>query len=107
MTTLNGFLYRSGPKDSPRLTAGQKDLVTEAATFVLARHLQGEGTLKLVAELVSKVLRDALDSYPTDRSCFTCDYYRSGTCANNDHQEVPVPFRDRGCESWKDDGAPF
>jgi len=47
------------------------------------------------------------DAHPTDRSCYSCDYEMAGCCANNQHMEIPLPFRSKGCDQWKDEGAPF
>lgn len=60
-----------------------------------------------VAALINRVASDAFDQYPTDSSCFTCDYYFDGVCANNEHAEIPKAFAEEGCDAWKDEGAPF
>jgi hypothetical protein len=59
------------------------------------------------AALVESTMLEALAASPTDRSCWTCDYFHSGKCANNGRAEIPLPFRERGCEAHKEEGAPF
>lgn len=68
---------------------------------------RGDVWTQLFAGFVLESVQRALDEYPTDRSCHTCDYENAGTCRNNDHAEIPPEFMDQGCPSWKDDGAPF
>lgn len=59
---------------------------------------------------------EALTAYPTDRSCYTCDFYSVGetidgvqdaACRHHQHADIPVGFRERGCDAHKEEGAPF
>lgn len=108
MVTLKGMLAAPGPGKPARLTAGQKELVKHAVAHALQHAInQDDAFAQLFGGFVADTVARALDEYPTDRSCHTCDFERSGHCANNDHAEIPVPFRNDGCDDWKDEGAPF
>lgn len=95
-----------------RLTQGQKDLClrTVEVAFASLRRASsepiGDDKLRLYQSAL-EITRLTLESYPTDRSCYTCDYYRLGHCANNEHALIPLPFRGGGCDAWKDDDVPF
>ena len=62
---------------------------------------------ELCSDFVASWMKLHFDAHPTDRSCYSCDYEMAGCCANNQHMEIPLPFRSKGCDQWKDEGAPF
>jgi len=48
-----------------------------------------------------------LAAIPEDRSCWTCDYHRDGTCLASNDAAIPASVMDTGCKEHQDDGAPF
>lgn len=92
-----GFLERR-PDCCVRITKEQKAAVIEAVSHALL----GEASL-------IDVVGSALDRYPTDRSCFTCDFYSatSGRCAANENEAVPAHVLEPGCSEHKGEGVPF
>ena len=114
MVTLKGYLASVGPGKPARLTQDQKDLVERAVRAVISFDSDSMSTtspsdsfVRRIHDFAVEVVSQALDNYPTDRSCYTCDFENAGTCRNNDHAEIPLPFRAQGCDDWKDEGAPF
>ena len=103
-----GFLAKPGPKAPVRMTRGQKDDVLKAVAHALGHAMDKEDAVAgILGGPSMDVVKHAIDDYPTDRSCFTCDYEMGGCCLNNDRAEIPMPFREKGCDDWKDEGAPF
>ena len=90
-----------------RLTQGQKDLALRTVEAAFSRLGSGDPVAVEALKYALVITKLALGAYPTDRSCYSCDYEVSGHCANNQHNEIPLPFRGVGCDAWKDEGQPF
>jgi len=114
MMSAKGFLHQSSPTAWPRMTAEQKSEVLRAMNSVLdhanADLRVGPGEAPMLdwfeLGLAREVVRMALDRYPVDRSCVTCDFYCGTTCVHW-QAEVPAGAVDAGCDQHADSGAPF
>ena len=101
MMSNKGFLTPNADK-LPRMTVKQKAAVEKAVTAVLDHYVRLDKTASL------SMVVAALESYPTDRSCHTCDYLDPGGYC--DHWKVKPPDADAleaGCDHHQDHAAPF
>lgn len=108
-----GFLFQSGPNDLPRMTASQSLDVRRGAlaaiSHALTKHeaVAPEDRVAVSAlRLARDVIEQALEAYPRDRSCFTCDFLTSGYCSQW-KAEPPSEALPKGCEKWRDEEVPF
>lgn len=107
MTTLNGFLHQKGPGSEPRLTKGQKELVLRAATTALQTYAAHQPpAVRDGLKVYDVFLTEALELFPDDRSCFSCDFKRSDYCGHW-QEDIPPAAMEAGCDRWQDNGAPF
>ncbi len=90
-----------------RLTQGQKDLALRTVEAAFSRLGSGDPFAVEALRHALVITKLALGAYPTDRSCYSCDYEMLCYCSNNEHKLIPLPFRSAGCDAWKDEGAPF
>ena len=100
MTTLEGFLSQA-IGEPPRMTTGQKAIVSRGAQAALNAHLPAEAANALVSILIG-----ALAGYPDSTACACCDMFRGGHCLEY-KQEIPADWLPRGCDRFADDGTPF
>lgn len=105
MRSSRGFLARRSD-GGLRMTASQIESVRRGVDEAInQRH--GDESADVLA-LVDRVVLEALNGYPTDRSCETCDLFVSeGRHCMQWKAEVPVNAIDAGCKHWQDHGAPF
>ena len=109
MISAKGFL-EPGPDRRPRMTVDQRaavlDAMSAARNYLIDQGLTPVERAGLTyAELV---IAGALDIYPVDRSCRTCDYLHGG----EDHcvhwkQNVPACAIEAGCDQHQKHDAPF
>ena len=84
-----------------RITAREKKELERLVSSVIRRTCTEDDARKDITTFNAR-----LAVYPTDRSCYTCDYFFAGHCREWD-AEPPSQFLDRGCDKHQDDGAPF
>ncbi len=94
------------------MTADQLVSVERAVVAALKRHPLCDRP-EAVA-LAEAVVREALQAYPADHSCRTCDYFtRSrqsdglGVYCDSWADDVPDDVIEVGCARHQTDGAPF
>jgi hypothetical protein len=105
MMSCKGFLV---PDDErrPRITAKQARGVSKAVEAAITNAIDNAGLAVDLGALVRRVITEALDAYPVDRSCVTCDFLQGSTCAHW-KQEVPSSAIGDGCDHHQEHGAPF
>lgn len=105
MVSAKGFLKRDS-SGRFRMTATQKKAARFSALAVIY-NLLDLGLIKPdVASLAKRVVSEGFDTYDTDRSCETCDFFHGSTCREW-NAEVPEEAIDEGCDQHKTDGVPF
>lgn len=107
LEAMKGFLRQDDPNAAPRMTRKQKDQVLRGvrAACDLADQQMGPLNVGLFACGADTVAR-ALEVYPDDRSCYTCDHLHGLTCQVW-KEEPPPSARETGCNQHQEDGVPF
>ena len=101
--STRGWLDRA-PDGRRRMTAKQKDLIVRAVHAALDPcQADGGETVKLARMIVV----GALEDYPEDRSCRTCDFLNGTDYCMNWRADVPPDAIEKGCDRHQDDGVPF
>lgn len=88
------------------MTASQKQLCRDTVREALLSLSPPESTTRILIDTIVETVTQALDSYPTDRSCHTCDLLHGSTCLRWG-EEVPSQALETGCDGHQTDGAPF
>lgn len=104
MMSSKGFLT-PGPDRRPRMTAKHKAAIGTALN-ALFDYWVDRTDMPGMADATRAVLADALETYPTDRSCLTCDFLSGVTCLHW-KEVIPAEAIEAGCDEHAEDAAPF
>lgn len=108
LMSSKGFLAKDTNR-RPRMTLKQRGAVLDALSAARDHYLD-TGELSPVEKAglsyAELVIAKALDAYPQDKSCHTCDFLDGVRCIQW-NQEPPSEALEKGCEHWQDHGAPF
>lgn len=106
--SLKGFLVRCGKSGLRRMTASQKRGVHTAVDAAFDNLIDNGGAELDVIQLARRVAHEAIEAYPADRSCFSCDFLAGETFCNKWNKAAPdVDALEDGCDHHQTHGAPF
>lgn len=105
MTSTRGWLARR-PDGLKRVTGAQKRLAKDTVREALLCLVPQDSIVRSLVEEVAETAAGAIDDYPTDRSCHTCDLLYGARCLHWD-AEVPTQALEAGCDAHATDGTPF
>lgn len=108
MMSTKGFLSPD-PDRRPRMTHRHKFAITKAVAAIFAHWVDKTsvgGMASPLAKSTMAMVAAAMEVYPEDRSCHTCDHFQGTTCAHW-RQEVPPAAVEAGCDEHREHGAPF
>lgn len=100
-----GFL-QWGP-NGMRLTNRQRLDLQRVLRSILDVAEQSKVEQPDLMRLTRRVTLQALDAYPVDRTCATCDFEEEGHCLRFGGGEIPDEFLEQGCNEHRADGPPF
>lgn len=108
MMSCQGFLT-PGPDRRPRMTKKHKVAVFKAVQAAIDHMIDKRQNSVIETNAIHfaiDIMTEALEYYPADRSCFTCDWFHGRQCVHwND--TVPDSAIEAGCDKHKEQGAPF
>jgi hypothetical protein len=88
------------PDGRRRITKEQKDFLRRGVTHLLElANVSNEG--------LAAVLKTLDLNWPTDRSCYTCDFFRKDLFCMYWKKKMPDDFPEKGCDKHQALDVPF